>query len=71
MFDLDKLTDSINSGTIEMPSGLTRGERQVYIRDKLKELGYEVQPLGRKYDPEACMRAVQSYLASAKGSDNA
>ena len=62
MFDLDRLTMAINSGRIGLPPGLSHAERTVYIRDKLKELGIEVEPLGRKYDPEAVMAVMRDYL---------
>lgn len=63
MFDLEKITIAINSGTIGMPKGLTYEERHAYISGKLKELGIELKPLGRKYDPEATIRVMQDYLA--------
>jgi hypothetical protein len=44
-FDMDKITKSINSGTISFPrKGMTGQERIDWIRLKLKELDAQTSP---------------------------
>lgn len=65
--NIEKLSESIASGTISFPSGLNPVERLAFINNRLKELGYDetVKPL-RKYDPEATMSLIQEYIAGIK-----
>lgn len=37
-FDLDKMTEALNSGTISFPPGLTGEERREFIRKRLAEI---------------------------------
>ncbi|MNE86438.1 hypothetical protein D3C80_1835390 [compost metagenome] len=61
--NIDKLSEAIASGTLGMPPGLSHEERLAFVTKRLNELGFEepIRPL-RKYDPEACMRLLQSYI---------
>lgn len=37
-FDLEKITASINSGTINLPHGLSGEERRAFLRERLEKM---------------------------------
>lgn len=61
--NMDKLSESIASGTLGIPPGLSHEERLAFVNAKLKELGFDepIQPL-RKHDPEACLAIVRKHI---------
>lgn len=66
MFDMERLSAAIESGTMALPLGLSHEERQAFVRARLLELGIEVPPLPRKHDPEACLAIVRTYIEQMK-----
>ena len=37
-FDLEKMEEALNSGTISFPRGLTGEQRRAFIRERLREI---------------------------------